>query len=158
MVQTSFPLARKTIRGSHSHGYLSDQEGALLDATTEFSPSWAWSAGALISNAPDVAALYRGVLGGDLLEPDLLAEMKETVPAGEGLGYGLGLLTLELPCGTAYGHNGIFFGYFTFALTTEDGSRQAVVMTNVDVLNGQPPSGVEAAAMEALAAGLCGSG
>ena len=130
---TSFPVYEKEIRGRHAHGY--ERDGELFDVTTMFSPSWAWAAGALISTPADLTAFYRALLTGELVEPALLEEMMDTVPAGPGEGYGLGISSVELPCGTAWGHGGDVPGYHTIALSTEDGARQVAVNVNI----GAPP-------------------
>ena len=155
LARTTFPIGDTRMPGRFSHGYLRSPGGEYLDATFDFSPTWAWASGALISTTSDVAAMYRGVLGGEVIDEVSLEEMKEPPPGSDG--YGLGLAAVDLPCGTAYGHDGIFFGYYTFGLSTEDGARQSVVMMNVDPLNGKPPPDALAAAQAALAAGLCGA-
>ena len=156
LTRTTFPIRDKRMPGRFSHGYLRGAGDEYVDATVDFSPTWAWASGAIISNAADVAAFYRGLFRGELIEETTLEEMKEVPPGSDA--YGLGLAVVELPCGTVYGHDGIFFGYYTFALSTEDGQRQAVVMMNVDPINGRPPADALPAAQDALAAGLCGTG
>ena len=37
---------------------------------------------------------------------------------------------VPLPCGFAWGHSGGFAGYATWALNSEDGRRQVVVLTH----------------------------
>lgn len=155
---TVLPTYQRAIPGPHARGYLGLPEGRLLDVTKAFSPSWAWAAGALVSTAPDLTEFYRALLAGELLDPELLAEMKTTVSTGEGSAYGLGLLSLELPCGTAWGHDGLYLGYYDMILSTEDGSRQAAFMINVDPLNGVPPAEVLTAATEGLLRTFCNSG
>jgi len=156
LTATTLPMRDTGFDARHAHGYVGRRGGGLWDVTLEFSPTWIWAAGAVISNTSDLATFYRGLLAGDLLEPESLDEMKTTVSAGPGVGYGLGILSLNLPCGTAWGHDGIFIGYYTVALSTEDGARQAAVMMNVDPVNGFPPPGAQAAAFNALTAGFCG--
>jgi hypothetical protein len=58
--------------------------------------------------------------------------MKEaSAPAHSlGIGYGLGLLAVELSCGTFYGHDGSVNGTASIALADEDGSRVVVVAMN----------------------------
>lgn len=72
------------------------------------------------------------LLGGELLEPAQLAEMRRTVQAPDfdakpGWRYGLGLASTPLSCGgKAWGHGGDIQGFETRNLVTEDG-RWAVV-------------------------------
>jgi D-alanyl-D-alanine carboxypeptidase len=127
--ETSFDTS-PAIAGVHAHGYANLGEASLTDVTL-VDPSAAWAAGGgIVSTAEDVADFYRALLAGDLLSASSLAEMRTTVPAGEGLNYGLGIAEVVVPCGTAWGHQGEFPGYLSFALTSEDGGRQAVILVN----------------------------
>src|SRR5690606_14435678 len=57
--------------------------------------------------ARGLAAFQAALLGGGLLPPELLAEMRRTVDTGgEDIRYGLGLMEVDLPCDTAVGHDG----------------------------------------------------
>jgi D-alanyl-D-alanine carboxypeptidase len=129
---TSFPLTNPDILGPHAHGYVIDPPPelglpAILD-TTRFNPSWAWTAGAIISSLADVADFHRALFTGRLLRPDEQRELQTTIPAGSGVDYGLGVLKLETPCGPAWGHDGGTPSHASISLTSPDASRQAVVM------------------------------
>ena len=89
------------------------------------SPSYAWTAGAIVSTASDIARFYRALLGGRLLPPDLLQAM-ETFEDD----YGLGLFHVKLPCGEIVGHDGAIAAYLTLAFNSTDGKRQFVVLAN----------------------------
>lgn len=134
--RTSFPLTDPDIHGRHAHGYLIDPPPelglpAILD-TTRFDPSWAWTAGAIISTLDDVADFHRALFTGRLLAPDQQRDLQSTVPpeAGSDDEYGLGVQKLQMPCGTAWGHGGATPSHFTISLTSPDGARQAAVMLN----------------------------
>jgi D-alanyl-D-alanine carboxypeptidase len=144
------------VNGPHAHGYLGEAGGRLSDVTTAFEPSWAWTAGALVSNGTDLAVFYRALLDAALFPSGLLDEMKDTVPAGEIVGYGLGLFSAELPCGTAWGHDGLYIGYLVMALSSEDGEHQLVLSMNVDPINGVPPPEAFEAFTAAYVGGFCG--
>ena len=63
--------------------------------------------------------------------------MKTTITEGThvdipGQRYGLGLELFPTYCGNALGHNGIIAGYMTFAYSNGEGSRQALLMVNLD--------------------------
>jgi D-alanyl-D-alanine carboxypeptidase len=128
---TSFPSGPK-IAGPHAHGYLNGTDVSELNQT------WSWTAGALVSTGDDVARFYRALLGGRLLRPAQLADMKTLNPVngpfgpGTVTGYGLGIFRLELPCGQTWGHEGGSPGYKTFTLHSRDAKRQVVVMVNQD--------------------------
>jgi D-alanyl-D-alanine carboxypeptidase len=112
-------------------------DGPLLDFTVQ-NPSWAWAAGALVSNLEDLVGFFRALLGGRLLPPGLLAEMRTTVAVPPGSiplpfydRYGLGLLEVETPAGRLVGQLGGIPGYLSMVLSTPDGRRQLGVMINL---------------------------
>lgn len=119
------------IAGPHAHGYMRVGQPSLEDVTA-LSPSWGWAAGAIVSTADDVARFYRALLGGRLLRPELLRAMRTSVAGNAGARYGLGIGTVRLPCGTAWGHQGGIIGYDAWALASRDGRRQTVVFTNLE--------------------------
>ncbi|MFL6076143.1 MAG: serine hydrolase domain-containing protein [Mycobacteriales bacterium] len=158
LTDTYFPVRDPDIRGPHAHGYLTNlPPGGPLPAgtvdVTEFSPSWAWTAGAIVSTAADLARFHRALIGGRLLRPAQQRELMTTVPAGDAA-YGLGVGTVPLPCGTVWGHSGDFLGYLTYGYLTPDLSRQAVLMATSDrVLSDQAQQDISAA----FTLALCGS-
>jgi D-alanyl-D-alanine carboxypeptidase len=116
-------------RGRFAHGYA--PPGLLGDSYVDlsrWSPSWAWAAGALVSNAPDLARFYQSLLSGRLLSQAMLHQMTTTVSAAPGLGYGLGIFTADTPCGTIWGHDGGIPGYVSIAYNNLEGTRSAVVL------------------------------
>jgi D-alanyl-D-alanine carboxypeptidase len=125
---TSFPTA-PDIAGRHAHGYfLRPRQDVTIG-----SPSVQWAAGALVSNADDLARFFRALLGGRLLGSDLLQLMRTTVAArqlGPGNAYGLGLQKVPEPCGAVWGHTGGSPGYVADALNSKDGEHQVVVLVN----------------------------
>jgi D-alanyl-D-alanine carboxypeptidase len=97
----------------HAIGYQA-LDGGLTDFT-DFDPSIAGAAGALVTTGRDLDAFFTALLGGRLLPAAQLAEMKTTVPGDVG-GYGLGLIRLTMPDGKTYwGHDGGIFGFGTWA-------------------------------------------
>ncbi|MGW1008605.1 serine hydrolase domain-containing protein [Streptomyces termitum] len=151
---TSFPTpGDMTIPGPHPKGYQRTEDGSLRDYT-ELDPSWGWAAGAMISTNGDLNRFYDALLGGRLLPPAQLAQMRTTVPADEvapGAGYGLGLLSTPLSCGgTVWGHGGGIPGYATFGGVTGDGRAAHLAVTTI------PGDGATAKhAAEAVDAALC---
>jgi D-alanyl-D-alanine carboxypeptidase len=141
---TSFPETSPGIPSPRSRGYslpLGPQgeplDGPLLDVTTQ-NPSWAWAAGALVSDLEDLTGFFRALLGGRLLPPGLLAEMlatvtvpPESIPLPMYDRYGLGLLETETPAGRLVGMVGGIPGFLNIVLSTHDGRRQLGVMINV---------------------------
>ena len=167
---TSFPVDIPTIAGPSARGYSLDHdeqgepvEGPLLDLTV-YNPSAMWAAGNLVSDLDDLARFYRALLGGRLLSPARLAEMKaDGEPWESGQRYGLGLHAIETPCGPIFGHTGGVPGFSTFAFGSEDGTRQVGLMVNAEdapAAVGVPfDRTVEQAVREAFAGtGRCESG
>jgi D-alanyl-D-alanine carboxypeptidase len=134
--RTSYPVRSTTIDGRHAHGYFLIGAPPLVDVTG-FSPSIAGAGGAIVSTVGEVARFYRALLGGRIIPGHLLRAMKTTVPSGFDPGapparYGLGLERYATSCGVAWGHSGAFPGYFTYAFSSAQGVRQAVLMVNAD--------------------------
>jgi D-alanyl-D-alanine carboxypeptidase len=120
------------IRGQYAHGYESLGKPAPSDVSV-LSPSHGWAAGALVSNVQDLARFYRALYRGQLISPALVKQMQTSVPHKTigNWGYGLGLFKKPTRCGTAYGHPGGIPGYIAEAWSSKDGSRQAMVLTNL---------------------------
>jgi D-alanyl-D-alanine carboxypeptidase len=147
---TYFPT-RSSFRGRYAHGYVPPRfTGGGYDDVSRLSPSFIWTAGAVVSNAPDVARFWTALMSGRLLKPRLLAEMKTTVDTGQGYGYGLGIMAVDTPCGTIWGHNGDMPGYVTFAYTDGVGGRSSVVL-----LPTVPDEAIFAAMDQVLVTAIC---
>ncbi|MFK8844111.1 serine hydrolase domain-containing protein [Streptomyces sp. Ac-502] len=131
---TSFPLTDPDIHGPHLHGY--DLKGRDL---TRFSPSYDWTAGAMISTADDLARFHRALFSGTLLRPAQQRELQTTVRFPDAPAYGLGVQRMDVSCGTEPDANSVTAwetdgggpGYFSIALTTADGARQLVLAANI---------------------------
>jgi D-alanyl-D-alanine carboxypeptidase len=132
---TTYPDAGdKRIRGPHAHGYYAFPGQPVMDIT-ELEPSLPGAAGSLVSTGPDMTRFVRALLSGKVLRPDLLRQMRTTVPAA-GFDYGLGIGEISLPCGgTAWGHAGNLPGFDTFTAVTEDG-RSVFVVVNGRLADG----------------------
>jgi D-alanyl-D-alanine carboxypeptidase len=160
---TSFPLTSKQIPAPYAHGYYGS-----LDATNLLNPSIAWTSGAMISTVDDVARFYRALLNGRLLPPAQQRELLATIPVDDTGGlfaehYGLGIYSVKLTCGTAWGHDGGILGFKTFAYTSPDGNRQAVIVYNDYKKSVPPPAGTGTAAFQrdvkkATEIAFCGNG
>ena len=124
----TFPT-RSPFIGYHAHGYRQPTAPGVpyLDVTP-FSPTLAWTAGAIISTADDLRRFYGALLRGRLLRPALLEQMLTTVPVQPEFGYGLGIYTQQTACGTVWGHDGGIPGYLNVAFNDRSGRRSAEVM------------------------------
>jgi D-alanyl-D-alanine carboxypeptidase len=149
----TFFATSSRFRGAYAHGYFppSLTGDGYLDVTS-WSPSLQWTAGALVSTAPDLARFYQALLSGRLLGPALLNEMTTTVtgPDYPGIGVGLGIWSVDTPCGTVWGHEGGAPGYKSFALNDRGGTRSAVV-----IVPSEPDEAIGAAFEAAVATGAC---
>ena len=126
-----------TIRGAHPRGYLPAAGGKAPIDITESDSSAGWAAGALIGTPGDLTRFLAGLLGGKLLEPAQLAEMKKTVaaPGFDTVGdsrYGLGIATFKLSCGGfAWTHGGIAPGYVTYAGVAPSGKAASIAVNSM---------------------------
>jgi len=146
------------IAGRHAHGYDTLGSKSVRDVSV-IDQTWAWTAGAIVSNTDDLARFYRALLGGRMLRPDLLRTMQTTVPMGGGAppayAYGAGLFTQPMGCGTAWGHNGSTPGYLADVYNSRTGGRQVVVLVNGG--EGAIPSHAGEAMQRLVAAAYCGA-
>ncbi|MFD3669351.1 serine hydrolase domain-containing protein [Streptomyces sp. NPDC058672] len=134
---TYFPgVGEEGIREAHPRGYHAPKPGAPLDEITELDPSWGWAAGQLISTPSDLNRFFSALIGGELLKPAQLAQMRSTVkvPAdagyGPGVRFGLGLTSTPLSCGgLVWGHGGDTPGYHTSPGVTDDGRAATIAVT-----------------------------
>ncbi|MEU4193139.1 serine hydrolase domain-containing protein [Kribbella sp. NPDC026611] len=125
---TTLPGTSPYIPGPHPHGYVPSEHG-LVDLT-EWNPSVLGAAGELISTTHDLNAFFAALLGGRLLKPRLLAEMKQ--PGTKDGHYGLGLSWNETSCGRVYGNDGDALAYQAYAFATEDTRHQVTVAVTPD--------------------------
>ncbi|OLZ65653.1 serine hydrolase [Streptomyces amritsarensis] len=131
---TSLPTGAE-ITSPFVHGYTNfTPDGATVDAS-QWNPSWAWSAGAMISTIDDlhswVPTLVSGRLpdGDRLLEPGTQAQRLRMLPTGHpGVGYGLGISAIA----GWIGHNGELPGYETVAVRLPQDRATMVIVVNSD--------------------------
>ncbi|WP_149258156.1 alpha/beta fold hydrolase [Actinomadura sp. K4S16] len=131
---TYWPGDETRIRGAYAHGYVREErDGAVRwEDFTAMNTTVAWAGGALISSPRDLNAFFGALMGGRLLPPEMLAQMRRTVPADpdrvwEGAAYGLGLIGTPLRCGgTWWGHAGGLESYITVSGVAPSGRRVTV--------------------------------
>ncbi|MEV7600140.1 serine hydrolase domain-containing protein [Kitasatospora sp. NPDC089797] len=151
---TYFPAqGDTTIHERHPHGFVRDKATDPLQDITEMDPSWAWAAGAMVSTNTDLNRFFAALVGGELMPPAQLAQMRTTVPAeylGPGARYGLGLASRPLSCGgLSWGHGGTLPGFVSRGGVTEDGRAANVTVTE------QPGEAVKQHVADAVDAALC---
>ncbi|WP_327682234.1 serine hydrolase domain-containing protein [Kitasatospora sp. NBC_00458] len=125
---TSMPVTSPVVPGPHAHAYIERPTGPT--DITLLNPSAFGPAGAGISTTRDLARFNAALLGGRLLRPAELAEMKKQVDTGLGFTYGLGLTRYPTACGEYWGLSGGIPGYGTMVRGDASGRRQVVVSFN----------------------------
>ena len=146
---TSFPdPADSSIPDPHAQGYTlqGQSDGEPADAT-DWDPSWAWTAGAMISTVEDLLVYGRALGTGEgLLPPEQQAERLDSFvndlsplnqpPLNGELGYGIGLANDN----GWIGHNGELPGYNTYLFYHPDLDAVVAVEVNSDIPSGDCPS------------------
>lgn len=129
----------------HPHGYTNQTLSGEVADSTNWNPSWAWAAGAMISDLNDLRRWAKIVATGTLLRPKTQAERLKMLPTGTpGLSYGLGIFE----SGGWIGHNGSIPGYETVTVYLPSRQATLVLMINTDILyQGQEPSSLLARAI-----------
>ncbi len=94
--------------GTYAHGYFEKNADGILSDYSIQSPTAVWSAGNIISTAPDLMTWLEAFINGRLLKPAVKAEQFD-FQLSDGNGYGLGVTAMN----NALGHNGTIFGYQT---------------------------------------------
>ncbi|MER7756562.1 serine hydrolase domain-containing protein [Kitasatospora sp. NPDC097643] len=137
LAQTVFPVGHE-FPDPHAHGY-TDQtpNGAIADAT-DWNPSWAWTAGAIITTLSDLESWAKTLATGAILTPATQAQRLKTLPTGDpGVGYGFGLFDNN----GWIGHNGSLPGYESVAVYLPEAQATLAMLLNTDVLyQGSEPS------------------
>ncbi|MDX3336603.1 serine hydrolase [Streptomyces sp. ME02-6979.5a] len=133
----------------HAHGYTDQTLSGETEDATDWNPSWAWAAGAMISDLHDLRRWAKVVATGELLSPETQAQRLTTLPTGfPGLSYGLGIFET----GGWIGHNGSLPGYETVTVYLPAQKATMVIMINTDSLSGgQEPSTLLARAVTQIA-------
>ncbi len=124
---TIIPGTWPGIPGPYAHGYYTYQDKGATKTVdvSRVNPTWASSAGEIISTTADLDRFIKALQTGKLLSPALLGEMRKWLPLGGGTSYGLGLQELETPCGTKVsGHTGGMHGYHSYLFSTTDGAKR----------------------------------
>jgi len=123
----------------YAHGYTVRFKGSrptYQDMSKNAIGGWGGAAGAIVSTPEELARFFSALMRGKLLPPAQLAEMKHTVPLPKSFpfagGYGLGLMKIDSPCGTVWGHGGDTFGHHSTAVVSADGRRTAITDTNAE--------------------------
>jgi D-alanyl-D-alanine carboxypeptidase len=126
------------LKPPHAHTYHLFPGAVTWTDTTVRNISQMDAAAALVGTERDVDRFFTALLGGRLLPPAQLAEMRRTVPVSEAfqlgfpdLRYGLGLMQQPLTCGgDTWGHGGDLEGFTVRTGFTANGHRAVIVVAN----------------------------
>ncbi|MDR7278790.1 serine hydrolase domain-containing protein [Catenuloplanes atrovinosus] len=127
MTQTVYPGDKADLPNPHAQAYeVFDPDGTRLD-TTRWNATAAGAAGGLVSTPTDLSRFWQALQSGKLLRPAEFREMHQTVPLGDGVGYGLGIFFTPSECGGFWGHDGGTPGMYTMNGVTSDGDRSVII-------------------------------
>jgi D-alanyl-D-alanine carboxypeptidase len=136
MKQTLFPHGAEFPR-PHANGYTAQTpEGKVADST-DWDPSWGWSAGAMISDLHDLRIWAKAVATGTLLKPAIQRQRERflPIPGLRPARYGLGLFDVD----GWIGHDGEVPGYESLTVYLPSQEATMVILANADV---EPSIGV----------------
>jgi D-alanyl-D-alanine carboxypeptidase len=144
--ETLLPGTWPGLPGPHAHGYYAYRQGDRLRVldVTRVNPTWAGSAGEIISTTRDLDRFITALFGGRLLPADLLAEMREPLQLDPINGYGLGLETANVgpECGGVYqGHTGGVHGYQSFMFS--NGDERFEISVTVGAVDSDDPDAMD---------------
>ncbi|MEU9337826.1 serine hydrolase domain-containing protein [Streptomyces sp. NPDC048290] len=141
---TVFPTDA-AIPDPHAQGYTDQTLDGQITNSTHWDPTWAWAAGAMISNLQDLRRWAKTVATGELLDAHTQSERLTFLPTGvPGTGYGLGIFD----SGGWIGHNGSLPGYETVTVYLPSEQATLVILLNTDITyQGQEPSSLVARAV-----------
>ncbi|MFC1405567.1 MULTISPECIES: serine hydrolase [Streptacidiphilus] len=122
----------------HAHGYTNQTLSGAVADTTDWNGSWAWAAGAMISDLQDLRRWAEIVATGTLLSAQTQAERLKVLPTGlPGTSYGLGIFETS----GWIGHNGSTPGYQSVTVHLPSQKATLVLLLNTDIsYGGQEPS------------------
>ncbi|MFC5664543.1 serine hydrolase domain-containing protein [Kitasatospora misakiensis] len=122
----------------YAHGYTDQTLSGGIADSTHWDPSWAWSAGALVSDLRDLRHWAKDLATGTLLSPGTQAQRLTMLPTGiPGANYGLGIFDI----GGWIGHNGSLPGYESLTVYLPEECATLVLLLNSDIIaQGSEPS------------------
>jgi len=121
-----------TIPSPYSNGYTNQTiDGQVVNAT-HWSPSWAFTAGQLISNIFDLRANIESISEGTLISTKMLKEQQTwyNMPVKGKYGFGIAMVNGWL------GHNGSIPGYNTAMYRNNEEGVTIIVGVNSDIHQG----------------------
>ena len=120
--------------GDRAHPFSANYTGSVLDVSDRpWLPEWsvAWSAGAMVSTANDLAHWIQALYGGSVLKPESLNEMTKWTSLS-GSTYGLGTVRMTSSKGEFWGHEGEITGYLASGAYSPTRQVTVIVLINQD--------------------------
>jgi D-alanyl-D-alanine carboxypeptidase len=149
MEHTLFPHAAEFPR-PHPQGYTAQTPTGAGADSTDWNPSWAWAAGAMISNLHDLRIWAKAVATGTLLS-HAIQRQRERFVAIPGLSparYGFGLFDVD----GWIGHDGEVPGYESLTVYLPSQAATMVILTNTDAI-GEPSKSLGEAVTKVITPG-----
>jgi D-alanyl-D-alanine carboxypeptidase len=120
------------------HGYFTRPPSGNLVDTVGWNFSWAFSAGAMASNLEDLHRYGPALATGKgLVSKRMQRQRLKLFPVpSEGIGYGLGIFSIELGTTTPItylGHNGIVYGYDAILLYSPEQKTTIAIIGNTAI-------------------------
>lgn len=132
-LKNTYMASDSSLTGDYAHGYGTgaDSVKPLPDYTTAFTVSWAWAAGAMVSNLYDVKTYVEALTDGSLLSPEMQAQRKtfDKITPDRKVEYGLGWYRYD----NFIGHNGGIPGYSTIMMSDPDRHCTIIVFYNAQI-------------------------
>jgi len=131
LASTSYPTDA-AIPSPHAQGYTTQTLDGQEAVATNWNPSWAGPAGAMISTLDDLGVWAKVLADGTLLSPPTQGQRLQVLPLSSDLpdiGYGLGLFNDH----GWIGHNGSLPGYQSLTIHLPEADTSVVVLLNADV-------------------------
>lgn len=146
-LRETVPLTGPEVRGL-VQGYAGEgnpfggTDEMLRDGRLAINPQFEWGGGGFASTAEDLARWTRDVQEGRAFPPELLEAYRTGVraPLGPEASYGLGVIMMELPAGTAWGHSGFWPGYRTEAYYFPGGRFALALQVDTSAPGAFPPA------------------
>ncbi|MFJ4792550.1 serine hydrolase domain-containing protein [Kitasatospora purpeofusca] len=114
----------------YAHGYTDQTLSGEIADSTHWNPSWAWSAGAMVSDLRDLKHWAKDLATGTLLSPATQEQRLKMLPTGiPGADYGLGIFNI----GGWIGHNGSLPGYESLTVYLPEECATLVLLLNSDI-------------------------
>jgi D-alanyl-D-alanine carboxypeptidase len=120
------PRTSSSIPNPHPRSYMWWSETEPMLETTDWNPSWAWTAGSAISTAGDLSIWAKALVTGRLLRPETQRERLEWITVDPSVRYGLGIAEFD----GMVGHDGGMPGFESYMCVEPNQRITIIALTN----------------------------